>query len=235
MNVETMQLDPRIARIHYKDYRKKVREHRTARLAEAEKKILDGGRTIRNGRTERSLIEKEDTILMESYRAMARGQRVLNLASVMRDAKFDSTQKLPVFAIAAADWKECWLYQSNGRIAFSRDRYPRWDYSHDRFHLPTVALAQTIFAPEITNDSWRREQKLPPIDHQRALVPAIPAHLRPAGDLSKYHILWEAEWTRIAPTDPLLLKHVAGTIYSVLAQWDLTPLEKAVLEGRLGT
>ena len=45
-------------------------------------------------------------------------------------------------------------------------------------------------------------------------------------------ILWEAEWETV-PRDPLLLRHLAGGLYAVMASWDLTPLERAVLKGRL--
>lgn len=43
----------------------------------------------------------------------------------------------------------------------------------------------------------------------------------------------EAQWRPVPPVDPFLLKHLGGTLYVVLAQWDLTPLEQAVLAGRL--
>jgi DNA-binding Lrp family transcriptional regulator len=66
----------------------------------------------------------------------------------------------------------------------------------------------------------------------RAIVPLIPPKLRPAGNLSKYCILWEADWFR-PPGDPLLLRHLAGTLYAVLAVWDLTELEQAVLGARI--
>jgi hypothetical protein len=59
-------------------------------------------------------------------------------------------------------------------------------------------------------------------------VPLIPPRLRPAGDLSNYHILWEANW-QAPPTDPLLLRHLSGPLYAVLACWDLTPIERAVM------
>jgi hypothetical protein len=29
------------------------------------------------------------------------------------------------------------------------------------------------------------------------------------------------------------LKHISGPMYSVITQWDLTPVERAVLEGRI--
>ena len=45
------------------------------------------------------------------------------------------------------------------------------------------------------------------------------------------HLLWEPRWERRPrpPGDPALLKHLAGPLYAVLATWDLTPVEQAVL------
>ncbi len=63
------------------------------------------------------------------------------------------------------------------------------------------------------------------------MVPLIPPALRPSTDFRNFHILWEAEWQRVAPKDPALLKHVGGHLYAVLATWDLTELERAVLGG----
>lgn len=40
---------------------------------------------------------------------------------------------------------------------------------------------------------------------------------------------------KLPPGDPLLLKHLAGTLYAVLAVWDLTELERAVFGGRMRT
>lgn len=34
-----------------------------------------------------------------------------------------------------------------------------------------------------------------------------------------------------APVDPALLKHIGGDLYAVVATWDLTDLERAVLDG----
>jgi hypothetical protein len=65
-------------------------------------------------------------------------------------------------------------------------------------------------------------------NHAVALVPTVPPHLRP-DDLRKFYILWEAEWDRSPPVDPLLLSRVNQTMFAVVAQWDLTPLEQKVL------
>lgn len=74
----------------------------------------------------------------------------------------------------------------------------------------------------------------------KALVPMIPADVRETGRKAAIHpgedrwfILWEAVWTPVPPRDPILLEHVAGSLYSVLAQWDLTDLERALMAGEL--
>lgn len=234
MQVQTMSMDPRIAAIHYKDYRKKVREHREKRLAEATKLIQEGGKTFRAGRTQRSLIEKEDEQLMQSYREMARGQRILNVNSVIGAAGLSKDKLLPLIAIAGADWEYCFLRTENSTVSFVKDSWPRWNYTTGRYTSPAVSIPRSNLPSELWNSHWRSQNNKVSVDRCKALVPAIPAHLRPAGDLSKYHILWEANWEVTAPVDPLLLRHVAGPIYSVLAQWDLTPLEQSILEGRVG-
>jgi hypothetical protein len=67
-----------------------------------------------------------------------------------------------------------------------------------------------------------------------AMVPIIPPRYRPARSrLPRLHILWEVPaWTLVAPIDPALLRHLRGDLWAVLATWDLTPLERAVLSQR---
>jgi hypothetical protein len=50
-------------------------------------------------------------------------------------------------------------------------------------------------------------------------------------------VLWEADWKvhPVPPGDPALLKHIGGDLYAVVAVWDLTPLEQAVLAARADT
>lgn len=67
-----------------------------------------------------------------------------------------------------------------------------------------------------------------------ALVPSAPLHLRPKRGLPNYHILFEAEWTRQPPGDPMLLRRIGrGDLWLVVASWNLTVLEKAALATRL--
>ena len=66
-----------------------------------------------------------------------------------------------------------------------------------------------------------------------SLFPLVPRPIRPSGRVGAYHVLWDANWHLVPPEDPALLQHVGGDLYAVVAVWDLTGLERAVLSGRL--
>jgi hypothetical protein len=69
--------------------------------------------------------------------------------------------------------------------------------------------------------------------YQRAIaaMPLIPLEHRPRRGLQNYHVLWEAEWRPLLPPkDPMLLRRIGKTnLWVVLAAWDLTEVERAVL------
>jgi hypothetical protein len=66
------------------------------------------------------------------------------------------------------------------------------------------------------------------------VVPLVPPRFRPRRPrLARCHVLWEVEeWSPVPPVDPALLRHIRGDLWAVLATWDLSPLERAVLGGR---
>lgn len=67
-----------------------------------------------------------------------------------------------------------------------------------------------------------------------APMPLIPGHLRPKVALDAYHVMWEAEWSRIVPKDPYLLRRIGKSdMFLVVAHWDLTEIERAVLQSRI--
>lgn len=65
-----------------------------------------------------------------------------------------------------------------------------------------------------------------------ASVPLVPVHLRPRKALSKYHVLWEADWNQY-PVDPYLLRRFGADAWLVVASWDLTAVERAVMSTKL--
>ncbi len=67
-----------------------------------------------------------------------------------------------------------------------------------------------------------------------ALVPTPPLHLRPRRGLANYAILWEAEWSKAPPDDPMLLRRIGrGDLWLVVASWNLTAVERAALTTRV--
>jgi hypothetical protein len=164
----------------------------------------------------------DDDILMRSYRQIWRGRRVLHLQQVMSETGL-RPDWLPKLAICRADRTHCSvvMHPQGGAIFFSVQT-PPW---RDR----VVTNSTTRVLPRGT---FQRRPQNTPSDRAWAIAPSIPPAFRPKGDLKGYHLLWEAHW-QAAPVDPLLLKHIGGDVFAVLAQWDLTPLERAVLRGRL--
>jgi hypothetical protein len=214
-------MDPRIARIHYKDYMERCRKHRAIRQEERAKRAQALGKEMRRLQIEKTRMEKEDTQLLLAYKALMKaGTRLIHLPNVIREGGW-TKQWLPKLAIARASAKQvdfiCGMhpYFSGGP----------WESKVDH----TVKITRGVFPAEITNEAWRKSNNHPL--RATALVPAVPPHLRP-DDLSKYHILWEAEWKFQAPGDPILLSKINDDMYAIVAQWDLTPLEQRVLESR---
>jgi hypothetical protein len=63
-----------------------------------------------------------------------------------------------------------------------------------------------------------------------APVPLIPPACLPKGALDGYHILWEVEaWAPVPSPDPILLRRLEGALFVIVAAWNLTPAEQAVM------
>lgn len=160
--------------------------------------------------------------LKNAYRELSRGKQVIDINAVTRTAGVDSHYR-PKLAIVRADARLCWFQfrtPDHGPLpTFSmQDNFSFRHWGRKRIEFP----ASTFNVPFET----RRQM------HLRAVVPTIPPSLMPKGGLDKYRILWEAEWESL-PVDPMLLKHLGKGLHVVLATWDLSPLERAVLSDRL--
>ena len=98
----------------------------------------------------------------------------------------------------------------NGKTAFSRK------FAFDAGTFPA--------AGKRLSNRWRYE----------AIVPHIPPDIRPRRGLQNYSILFEAEWSRAIPIDPMLLRRIGrGDFWLVVGAWELTAVERAVLAGHL--
>lgn len=167
---------------------------------------------------------EQDTRIAAGYRVLARGLPVIRLTdSIHRGGYFDNG--LPKIAIARADSQDCWVEHEH------RDDYvylsvnPGWTQRRNRGALVNKASVR-VTVPAAP--AWER-------GHERrghTIMPIIPPQHRPnPRRLHRFHILWEVEeWTLVPPRDPALLRWIGGDLWAVAATWDLTELERAVLQ-----
>ena len=156
----------------------------------------------------------EDEAIKAAYRAIARGRVLVKaLASILTAGR--DGEGLPRLAITRADIRRCHCRAWRSGFEISAASKRGWSSSIATFrfdNFPTDAAG--------------------PLNDGIATVPLIPLHLRPKADLKRYHILWEADWHR-APSDPLLLRKLRGDLWLVLAAWELSDVERAVLDQRV--
>ena len=191
--------------------------------AEAQAKFEEYRDSVRRRHT------REDEQIMRGYRALAKGMQIIDLPATIRQGgsvvippqwRNGTPLWAPRLAIMRADQPWCHVFtDDHGRVEFHHAGRPKTGERRNYISLP----AGTLPPPGLTTGSWWTA---------RAMVPPVPPALRPADNIGNYHVLWEAEWQRVAPQDPALLKHIGGDLYAVLAVWDLTELERAVLAGR---
>lgn len=216
---------PRISRA---DARKAFLEYRRAVLAESDQER-----------------RKEYDGLMRGYKAIAQGCQVLDLQQAMHVASIQDDTGYPRLAIARADHKWCRVSMSqNGSAAFyavdTAGDIRQWPRAGSRVtRLPAGTFPSIAWQPH-PSQKYTRGRVLPNgvmrwswDTGAAALVPLVPPQYHPKAALHNYHIVWDAVWQPAPPVDPLLVKHLAGMLYAIVAQWDLTPLERAVLRGRL--
>jgi hypothetical protein len=226
MNIQTISMDPRIARIHYLDYRKRCARNREQRAATMAAQAAELGAEAERVRAKLSQLEKEDEQLLKAYRALYRGQQILDLPKTIARGGLDA-KALPRLAVCKANEERCKVFLKERAVYFAPGA--PWSLWNKRDVAKCLRFDRNL-PSELTDYAWRSAHQRP--TEATALVPTVPPHLRP-DDLAKYYILWEAEWTAKAPVDPILLSRVNDTMFAVVAQWDLTPLEQSVLEGRL--
>lgn len=152
------------------------------------------------------LIEKGETVI--------RGAGSVVKAGLRED-------RLPKLAIARADVSLCYFrpYQNGGGEMISGQDWIDGRMSRSRYWK----FASGSF-PGLDNRHYHK-----------AILPHIPPDIRPRRGIENYTLIWEAEWTRHIPVDPILCRRIGNSdIFLVIAQWDLTPIERMVLQDRLG-
>lgn len=210
MNLATITMDRNVARRAFLDYRNAVRERH----------------------------DKEDHAIMVGYRALSRGQQLIRLSDTLRAGgterqtiRFGTGVReitVPRLAVVRADARVVLTagVDNRGGCLITADRQAI-DMAPNNKRDCTRIPEGTFEHGNALGNHWERQM-------MRAIVPNVPPPLRPAHALSGYQILWEAEWAvnPVPPVDPALLKHVGGNLYAVVAIWDLSELERAVLGAR---
>jgi hypothetical protein len=176
--------------------------------AEAAAKLREYERQVASERT------VEDEAIARAYRcARAADQR----RTLRRAARRQAGREEPATCTVS-------LERSFGRdrwgLVFGADGYP----DNRGALVGTYTVRVAVPAPEQWHQStWSATTSVP-------LVP--PQHRPRRARMRRFHVLWEVEeWRRVPPRDPALLRHIRGDLWSVVATWDLTDLERAVLAG----
>lgn len=166
-------------------------------------------------------LRREDEAILRGYREIAAGHPIISLPQALKAGGEDS-RLLPKLAIARADETRVFVHRTpGGGLTFAGDFTPP---PRSVVSVPTGTLS-SFGATRWNNAGHRYRSSI----EASAIVPTIPPALRPNADLSRYWILFEADWGPIPPKDPALLRALGGGLYAVLATWDLSELERAVL------
>jgi hypothetical protein len=173
--------------------------------------------------------EPIDWEIQRTYDLLRKGKVIIRALESIKQAGLNR-EFLPKLALAPATAKECFMtrYNDGQMVMRPHDGWSR-KKKHDLFFRESTFRFPAESFP-MNFDGRRRTGRS---DH-KAMVPLIPIHLRPKRGLANYHILWEAEWERQPPRDPYLLRRIGkADLWLVVAHWDLTEVERAVLATRV--
>ena len=176
----------------------------------------DAAKLVRKYQEHRAWSTPVDEEILRVARAVEKGTVIIRGAGSV-DAAGLNEAGLPKLAIARADEARCELEcRSSGRWRMCGSLHVA---------RPAASRSFTGVLPGLNADRWQRAAQLP----------HIPPDVRPRRGIQNYTLLWEAEWQRLPPVDPILCRRIGNSdFFIVLAQWDLTPVERFVLTSRLG-
>ena len=172
-----------------------------------------------------------DWEIQRTYQLLAQGETIIKAIESVRLAGLND-KGLPKLALGPASAEACHIRrEQNGSMIMAPET--RWWGARPtrqfRFAQETFVFPRETF-PIATWDATKRLTQ----DEHRAMTPIVPIHLRPKRGLENYHVLWEAEWERVVPKDPFLLRRIGkGDLWLVCAHWDLTEVERAALATRI--
>jgi len=173
------------------------------------------------------------------------GRRLVDVRNAIVAGGFHEDGR-PRIAIARADRKQVRCnWNTRGRILTLRTD----GRSGQASPRARPSMSHTITLHDGEHPEWKHWRDADNWPHSNipgtgyALVPIIPPAVRREAGVAasrdrEHHVLFEVEaWSdtplRAEPDrDPYLLRHLGGDLYVILAAWDLTPLERAVMTWR---
>jgi hypothetical protein len=169
-----------------------------------------------------------DWEIQRTYQLLSKGKLVIKALESIATAGVND-KGLPKLAIASATAKACYL-ERRARGGCTMASSDNWRAVKNRNVWRDGVFT---FPPDSFPMGWNGKFRTERSDH-KAQLPLVPVHLRPKRGLANYHILWEAEWEPIPPRDPYLLRRIGkADLWLVVAHWDLTEVERAVLATRV--
>lgn len=200
-----------------------IDQYRTAIREAGQKEVRS---LTHRAKVRRAAIAAQDRAILAGYEAVAKHKSVISLSQTLIAGGEDKEHR-PRLAVARADERQIEMSRwDSGRVDFKgTTRWSDADYA-EKPHNTNRDFQFLGMLPAVEGvgpRGWGRIEAF-------AVVPHIPPGLRPDA-LERYNVLWEADWQRKQPVDPALLRHLHGDLYVVVASWDLSDLERAVLNG----
>jgi len=165
--------------------------------------------------------------LKQTYYHLSQGRKVIDIYEVFKKSGLKEDGG-PNLAIARADLKEVYFHKERmGAGCFAEKE--RWYDQADNVRLPSGTFPNWLTEPDPNWDD--RTQIVRPTLVSK--VPLVPAHIMPNGRLDNYYTLFEVvKWDDVpVAADPYLLKRINANAFVVLAEWDITEVEQAVMRG----
>jgi hypothetical protein len=162
------------------------------------------------------------------YGHMKHGRAVLDVWQAFRDSGLDANGD-PKIAICRSDAARCTLRKSpDGGARFMA--VDGWKALKEDVSLPAGSFTWSRGEP-----TYQGGPRVILREKLATVVPVVPAKFLPKTGLNNFYTLWEVEkWDLVTPpVDPMLLRRVSPNMFVVMATWDLTEIERAVLRGRI--
>lgn len=165
-------------------------------------------------------ISRLEKIRRRVYRTMSKGQKIIDVTTVIEKAGLN-TDGGPRLAICRADKMKCYFEARwDGSGIFTARNLSNW-----RANRHTNRFLDFNFGPGTFPKSHSDKVF-------STLAPIVPAEHSPKDGLDRYWLLWEVDkWEQLPPRDPLLLRRVSKNLFAIVAEWNLSPLEWAIMRG----